>query len=84
MYLARNWEAAIINIGHADTRGGFFTRVLHLIQNPGGERLAPYAPPPQFLRRRPDKKLPPSDHHEQELSMYEMLAVKQSIRRVDT
>lgn len=46
MYLARNWEAAIINIGHADTRGGFFTRVLHLIQDPGGERLAPYAAAP--------------------------------------
>ena len=39
-------EAAIINIGHADTRGGFFTRVLHLIQDPGGERLATYAAAP--------------------------------------
>jgi vitamin B12/bleomycin/antimicrobial peptide transport system ATP-binding/permease protein len=34
-------DAAIINIGHADTRGGFFTRVLHLIQDPEGQRLAP-------------------------------------------
>jgi vitamin B12/bleomycin/antimicrobial peptide transport system ATP-binding/permease protein len=37
-------EAAIINIGQADTRGGFFTRVLHLIDDPQGERLAPCAP----------------------------------------
>ena len=36
-------DAAIINIGHADTRGGFFTRVLHLIQDPEGQRLAPAA-----------------------------------------
>jgi len=36
-------EAAIINIGRADTRGGFFTRVLHLIEDPQGERLAPCA-----------------------------------------
>jgi putative ATP-binding cassette transporter len=34
-------EAAIVNIGHADTQGGFFTRVLHLIEDPQGERLAP-------------------------------------------
>jgi putative ATP-binding cassette transporter len=34
-------EAAIVNIGHADTRGGFFTRVLHLIQDPEGQRLVP-------------------------------------------
>jgi putative ATP-binding cassette transporter len=33
-------EAAIINIGQADTRGGFFTRVLHLTDDPQGERLA--------------------------------------------
>jgi vitamin B12/bleomycin/antimicrobial peptide transport system ATP-binding/permease protein len=39
-------EAAIINIGHADTRGGFFTRVLHLIQDPEGQRLAPAASVP--------------------------------------
>jgi vitamin B12/bleomycin/antimicrobial peptide transport system ATP-binding/permease protein len=37
-------EAAIINIGQADTRGGFFTRVLQLIDDPQGERLAPCAP----------------------------------------
>jgi len=36
-------EAAIVNIGQADTRGGFFTRVLHLIQDPEGQRLAPCA-----------------------------------------
>jgi vitamin B12/bleomycin/antimicrobial peptide transport system ATP-binding/permease protein len=36
-------DAAIVNIGHADTRGGFFTRVLHLIEDPQGERLAPRA-----------------------------------------
>jgi ABC-type uncharacterized transport system fused permease/ATPase subunit len=36
-------EAAIVNIGHADTRGGFFTRVLHLIEHPQGQRLAPCA-----------------------------------------
>ena len=39
-------EAAIINIGHADTRGGFFTRVLHLIQDPEGQLLAPAASVP--------------------------------------
>ncbi|TPV98199.1 MAG: Vitamin B12 transport ATP-binding protein BacA [Beijerinckiaceae bacterium] len=33
-------DAAIVNIGHADTQGGFFTRVLHLIDDPQGERLA--------------------------------------------
>jgi putative ATP-binding cassette transporter len=33
-------EAAIVNIGHADTQGGFFTRVLHLIEDPRGKRLA--------------------------------------------
>ena len=36
-------NAAIINIGHADTQGGFFTRVLHLIEDPQGMRLAPCA-----------------------------------------
>jgi vitamin B12/bleomycin/antimicrobial peptide transport system ATP-binding/permease protein len=36
-------EAAIVNIGHADTQGGFFTRVLHLIEDPQGERLVPRA-----------------------------------------
>jgi len=36
-------DATIVNIGHADTQGGFFTRVLHLIQDPEGERLAPSA-----------------------------------------
>jgi vitamin B12/bleomycin/antimicrobial peptide transport system ATP-binding/permease protein len=35
-------EAAIVNIGHADTQGGFFTRVLHLIEDPQGERLLPH------------------------------------------
>jgi vitamin B12/bleomycin/antimicrobial peptide transport system ATP-binding/permease protein len=34
-------NAAIINIGHADTQGGFFARVLHLIEDPRGMRLAP-------------------------------------------
>jgi vitamin B12/bleomycin/antimicrobial peptide transport system ATP-binding/permease protein len=38
-------EAAILNIGHADTQGGFFRRVLHLIEDPGGEHLAPCAAP---------------------------------------
>jgi putative ATP-binding cassette transporter len=38
-------EAAIINIGQADTRGGFFTRVLHLIPDPEGQRLVPAAAP---------------------------------------
>jgi len=36
-------DAAIVNIGRADTQGGFFTRVLHLIQDPEGQRLAPCA-----------------------------------------
>ena len=39
-------NAAIINIGHADTQGGFFTRVLHLIEDPQGMRLAPCADTP--------------------------------------
>jgi vitamin B12/bleomycin/antimicrobial peptide transport system ATP-binding/permease protein len=34
-------DAAIVNIGQADTRRGFFTRVLHLIEDPEGQRLAP-------------------------------------------
>jgi vitamin B12/bleomycin/antimicrobial peptide transport system ATP-binding/permease protein len=49
-------EAAIINIGHADTRGGFFTRVLHLIQDPEGQRLAPAAasiPAPPAKQKAP-------------------------------
>src|SRR3984893_12728224 len=36
-------DAAIVNIGQADTRRGFFTRVLHLIEDPEGQRLAPRA-----------------------------------------
>ena len=36
-------DAAIINVGHADTYGGFFTRVLHLIEDPEGQCLLPYA-----------------------------------------
>jgi putative ATP-binding cassette transporter len=36
-------DAAIVNIGLADTQGGFFTRVLHLIDDPRGEHLAPCA-----------------------------------------
>jgi putative ATP-binding cassette transporter len=45
-------EAAIINIGHADTRGGFFTRVLHLIEDPQGQRLAP-CPAPAAKQKAP-------------------------------
>jgi putative ATP-binding cassette transporter len=37
-------DAAIVNIGHADTQRGFFTRVLHLIDDPEGQRLTPCAP----------------------------------------
>ena len=37
-------DAAIVNIGQADTQRGFFTRVLHLIEDPEGQRLAPCAP----------------------------------------
>jgi vitamin B12/bleomycin/antimicrobial peptide transport system ATP-binding/permease protein len=36
-------DAAIVNIGQADTRRGFFTRVLHLIEDPEGQRLSPCA-----------------------------------------
>jgi vitamin B12/bleomycin/antimicrobial peptide transport system ATP-binding/permease protein len=39
-------EAAIVNIGHADTQGGFFTRVLHLIEDPQGQHLPPAAAAP--------------------------------------
>ena len=49
-------EAAIVNIGHADTRGGFFTRVLHLIQDPEGQRLVPAAasnPEPTAKQKAP-------------------------------
>ncbi len=50
-------EAAIINIGQADTRGGFFTRVLHLIQDPEGQRLvhtaAPAIPDPTAKQKAP-------------------------------
>ena len=37
-------DAAIVNIGQADTQRGFFTRVLHLIDDPEGQRLTPCAP----------------------------------------
>ena len=33
-------DAAILNLGRADMQKGFFTRVLHLIDDPTGERLA--------------------------------------------
>jgi len=33
-------DAAILNLGRADLQKGFFTRVLHLIDDPTGERLA--------------------------------------------
>ena len=49
-------EAAIVNIGQADTRGGFFTRVLHLIQDPEGQRLVPAAasnPEPTAKQKAP-------------------------------
>jgi putative ATP-binding cassette transporter len=36
-------ETAILNIGRPDTQNGFFTRVLHLIKDPEGRRLAPCA-----------------------------------------
>jgi putative ATP-binding cassette transporter len=36
-------ETAILNIGRADTEHGFFTRVLHLLKDPAGPRLAPCA-----------------------------------------
>src|SRR3984893_3418887 len=34
-------DATIINIGRADTQKGFYTRILHLIGDPEGQRLAP-------------------------------------------
>jgi vitamin B12/bleomycin/antimicrobial peptide transport system ATP-binding/permease protein len=37
-------EAAIINIGQAYAYGGFFTRHLHLIQDPEGRRLVHHPP----------------------------------------
>jgi len=36
-------DAAIVNVGEANTQGGFFTRVLHLIEDPLGQGLAPCA-----------------------------------------
>jgi putative ATP-binding cassette transporter len=38
-------NAAIVNIGQAQTYGGFFTRILHLICEPEGQRLQPSAHP---------------------------------------
>jgi putative ATP-binding cassette transporter len=38
--------AAIINIGQADMLGGFFKRILHLVQDPEGQSLAPSRIPP--------------------------------------
>ena len=32
-------ETAILNLGRADTEKGFFSRVLHLIDDPDGEKL---------------------------------------------
>ncbi|MFZ0497337.1 MAG: ABC transporter ATP-binding protein/permease [Methylocella sp.] len=43
-------DAAIVNIGQADTRRGFFTRVLHLIEDPEGQRLAPRVGTPVPVR----------------------------------
>ena len=37
-------DAAVVNIGQADTLKGFYTRVLHLIEDPEGQRLSPCAP----------------------------------------
>jgi vitamin B12/bleomycin/antimicrobial peptide transport system ATP-binding/permease protein len=34
-------DAAVVNIGRANTQRGFFTRILHLIEDPEGQRLAP-------------------------------------------
>ena len=36
-------DAAIVNVGEANTQGGFFTRVLRLIEDPLGQGLAPCA-----------------------------------------
>jgi len=52
-------DAAIVNIGRADTQGGFFTRVLHLIEDPDGERLAPYVGAPVPVE--PAKHKAPAD-----------------------
>ncbi|MGH6811999.1 MAG: ABC transporter ATP-binding protein/permease [Methylocella sp.] len=43
-------NAAIVNIGRADTQRGFFTRVLRLIEDPEGQRLAPCAGTPVPVR----------------------------------
>jgi putative ATP-binding cassette transporter len=37
-------KTAILNIGRADTQHGFFTKVLHLVKDPEGQRLSPCAP----------------------------------------
>ncbi len=36
-------DTAILNIGRADTERGFYSRVLHLLKDPEGPRLAPCA-----------------------------------------
>jgi putative ATP-binding cassette transporter len=48
-------QSAIINIGEARTHGGFFTRVLHLIHDPEGQRLAACIPPPAAGARAKQK-----------------------------
>lgn len=45
-------QAAIVNVGRAQTYGGFFTRILHLIKDPEGQRLAPCIPPPAAVSAR--------------------------------
>lgn len=45
-------DTAILNIGRADPHEGFFTRVLHLFHDPGGERLSPCACSSRLAREK--------------------------------
>lgn len=48
-------DAAIINIGEVHVHRGFFTRVLHLISDPEGLRLAPRSLPPELMKLAKEK-----------------------------
>jgi putative ATP-binding cassette transporter len=43
-------QTAVVNIGRPATQNGFFTRVLHLVPLPEGERLAPCFDPSHLIR----------------------------------
>jgi putative ATP-binding cassette transporter len=48
-------DAAVVNIGRANTQRGFFTRVLHLIEDPEGQPLAPCVGTPVLVQAAKQK-----------------------------